>query len=551
MKCEKCGGEWIPPKDISVSFMNCPFCNAPILNAETARSYQDMGEFLHYLVSLYGTKLYEDRQKLNNLIADLYQGEERMKRVYRRAIFDDSLSKRVYDLSLKPLNEREVYYQQLVNQFAETNFYTVDFGKQVIKSFTSGLQLEVIVPISTKATAEDGEWIDEFGVKYSIDRRKLIKGNSSLRTYKIREGTAVICDEAFCDYNSLTNITIPDSVTSIGDWAFSYCKSLTSIIIPSSVTSIGGCAFYDCKSLTNITIPDSVTSIEIYAFHGCDNLIISLESNKHFMAIDGILYTANMNILLDCYFQKSGSISIPNSVTNIRKGAFDGCEFLTNITIPDSVTSIGIYAFRRCKSLINIVIPNSVTSIGDSAFNGCESLTNITIPDSVTSISGSAFNGCCQLLISLTGTRYFTLKDDVLYTADETTLIWCPCKNKEYVNVPNSVTSIGDYAFRLCERLTSIIIPDSVTSIGIDTFYGCKSLTNITIPNSVTNIGIFAFKGCESLTNITIPDSVTSIGDFAFEDCKSLTNIIIPLNSIEKFKRLLPERLHPLLKESI
>ena len=157
MKCERCGGEWIPPKDISVSLMNCPFCGTLVLNVEKAKSYQDMGEFLRYLVSLYGSELYENRQKLNNLIADLYQGDERMKRVYRRAIFDDSLSKRIYDLSLRPLNEREVYYNQLVNQFVETNFYTEDFGKQIIGNLALGLQLKIVSFISTKVIEEDGE----------------------------------------------------------------------------------------------------------------------------------------------------------------------------------------------------------------------------------------------------------------------------------------------------------------------------------------------------------------------------------------------------------
>ena len=155
MKCEKCGGEWIPPKSISISLTNCPFCGAPVLNADTAKGYTDMGEFLQYLVSLYGIDLYNNQRKLSNLIADLYQGDERMKRVYRRAILDDSLSKRIYDLSKKPLDEREAYYNQIINQFSEVNFYTVDFGKQVIKSFVSGLQLEIIAPvsISTEATS--------------------------------------------------------------------------------------------------------------------------------------------------------------------------------------------------------------------------------------------------------------------------------------------------------------------------------------------------------------------------------------------------------------
>ena len=573
MKCEKCGGEWIPPKNISVSLTNCPFCGAPVLDADTAKGYTDMGEFLQYLVSLYGIDLYNNQRKLNNLIADLYQGDERMKRVYRRAILDDSLSKRIYDLSKKPLDEREAYYNQIINQFSEANFYAVDFGKQVIESFVSGLQLEIMPPIFTEATEEDGEWIDEFGVKYSTDRKKLIEGNKSLATYKIREGTVVICDYAFSGCESLTSVTIPDSVTNIGEGAFIDCDNLTIILdrnnhfviidnvlytsdikkivgcyskgkryidIPDSVTSIGNKAFWGCKSLTNITIPDSVTSIGEDAFSDCSSLT---------------------------------SIVIPNSVTSIGEGAFSNCESLESIVIPNSVTSIGEGAFWGCESLTNITIPDSVTSIGNCAFYDCSSLTSIVIPNSVTSIGVNAFWGCDNLILKFESNQHFIVIDSILYTADKKKVQDCYSQEIKNVSIPDSVTSIGEWAFRGCKSLTSITMPDSVTSIGNFAFWGCsslasitipdsvtsigewafggcKSLTSITIPNSVTSIGNKAFWGCKSLTNITIPDSVTNIGNCAFERCESLINIFIPKNKTEKFKKLLPEKLRSLLKES-
>ena len=188
--------------------------------------------------------------------------------------------------------------------------------------------------------------------------------DSDVKTVMIKNGTKGIANRAFSYCDSLTSITIPDSVTSIGEGAFSYCDSLTSITIPDSVTSIGEGAFNGCTSLTSITIPNGVTSIGGWAFSGCTSLT---------------------------------SITIPNGVTSIGDWAFSGCISLTSITIPDSVTSIGDWAFSGCTSLTNITIPDSVTEIGSGAFSGCTSLTNITIPDSVTEIGWYAFSGCTSL----------------------------------------------------------------------------------------------------------------------------------------------------------
>ena len=95
------------------------------------------------------------------------------------------------------------------------------------------------------------------------------------------------------------------------------------------------------------------------------------------------------------------------------------------------------------------------------------------------------------------------------------------------MTIPNSVTSIGDYAFGQCTSLESVTIPNSVTSIGNEAFDECTSLTSVTIPNSVTSIGERAFEYCESLTSVTIPNSVTSIGDYAFSCCTNLTTVKI------------------------
>ena len=330
----------------------------------------------------------------------------------------------------------------------------------------------------------------------------------NLTNITIPDSVTSIGNYAFNRCSNLINVTIPDSVTEIGRGAFYYCESLTSVTIPDSVTSISKTMFYECESLTSVTIPDTVTSIGEQAFNHCDNLT-SITIPDSVTSIDSSAFQ-------NC--RKLTSVTIPNGVTIIDSSVFEDCSSLTSVTIPDSVTEIGNDAFSGCSSLTSVTIPDSVTSIGSNAFCNCDSLTSITIPNSVTEIGNSlpVFNGCDNLEIKI------NTDDNLLYSKDGTTILLC-ANNVTTVTIPDSVTSITDYAFYRCSSLTNITIPDSVTSIGNDAFSGCSSLTSVTIPDSVTSIGNDAFSGCSSLTSVTIPDSVTSIGYHAFYGCWKLT----------------------------
>ena len=242
------------------------------------------------------------------------------------------------------------------------------------------------------------------------------------------------------------------------------------------VTSIGSNAFWECSSLTSVTIGSGVKSIGNYAFWNCSSLT---------------------------------SIEIPNSVTSIGNFAFYQCTGLTSVTIPNSVTSIGEYAFSGCYGLTSVTIGSGVTSIGGSAFTGCSGLKKVIVKD-IAAWCGIKFDG------SYSNPLYYAKH---IYSNEDT----------EITNliIPNSVTSIENYAFQYCSGLTSITIPNSVTSIGEGAFDGCSGLTSITIPNSVTSIEDYAFQYCSGLTSITIPNSVTSIGYYAFHKCSGLTSITI------------------------
>ena len=174
------------------------------------------------------------------------------------------------------------------------------------------------------------------------------------------------------------------------------------------------------------------------------------------------------------------SVTIPNSVTSIGDNAFRMCRGLTSVTIPNSVTSIGDYAFSYCSGLISVTIPNSVTSIGDSGFWCCSGLTSLTIGNSVASIGWGAFAGCSGLeniYVDPKNTNYSSI-DGILYSKDATSIIKVPAK-KINVTIPNSVTSIGNYAFANCSGQTSVTIPNSVTSIGNYAFERCDNLKTI------------------------------------------------------------------------
>ena len=423
-------------------------------------------------------------------------------------------------------------------------YYSLEFTVTSVEpaecelSSYSGAPIDVTIPATVEIEGNDFS-VTSIG-NYTFEDCENLTG------IEIPNSVSSIGDYAFYWCSSLTSIEIPNSVSSIGEGVFADCENLTSIELPNSVTSIGKGAFYYCESLTSIELPNSVTSIGDYAFSDCENLT-SIELPNSVSSI-------GEGVFAECY--SLTSIELPNSVTSIGDYAFYYCESLTSIEIPNSVTSIGDYAFTDCYSLTSIEIPSSVTSIGDYAFADCESLTGIEIPSSVTSIGEGAFYGCSSLtrIAVAEGNVVCDSRDNcnaIIETATNTLISGC-----QSTIIPNSVTSIGNSAFRRCASLTSIEIPNSVTSIGSEAFSGCSSLTSITfgdnsqltsigseafsgcssltsieIPNSVTSIGYYAFSGCSSLTSIEIPNSVTSIGDNAFSYCSSLTSIEIP-NSV-------------------
>ena len=377
--------------------------------------------------------------------------------------------------------------------------------------------------LSTEVTKGDlaNAWTDEYGVKYSADRKRLLKAPQNLKSYSIANETEVICNFAFAlpsparrkliqsesEICSLYYISLPQSIKVIGKYAFKLQDKIESIEIPKGVIEIKDGAFEGCKSLTRIVIPDTVTKIGVNPFDSCFCLEHIICQSPFFVFNNGLLLSCDMTLLVSC-INTTDSIVVPNSVKTIGDRAFSGCSHLKQVIIPDTVIHIGEEAFSFCESLTHLTIPNSVKTIGKYAFGYCFHLKNINLSTHLDEVVWGCFFHCYAL---------------------------------EKVNIPSNVKKIDSKSFSGCTSLNKIVIPNSVVEIGDEAFRDCSSVAQVTIPNSVKIIGCMAFSDCSSMTNIFIPDSILKIGAGTFYGCHALIKISIPVGSKKKFVKMCPD----------
>lgn len=305
-------------------------------------------------------------------------------------------------------------------------------------------------------------------------------------------------------------------------------------IIPSGTTEIEYDAFTGRKELTSIFIPDSVTQIDVYAFDDCVNLMsikVSPDNKVYDSREDcnAIIETATNTLILGCATSK-----IPEDVTTIGWGAFDGCKKLKNIVIPASVRVIDGYAFRY-NELEQLELPPSVEVIGESAFERSKKLKSLVIPASVKVIGDMAFFEsakieCVEILSAdakIGGSAFESLpalKTIMMPYVVEYHSIFEDCPKLTNVEMP-LVEVIGDGAFMGQTKLKNLMFP-MLLEVGEEAFKGCTGLKSIIMPR-VEEIKYCAFEDCTQLKNVEMLD-VQALGEYAYAGCTALESVEMP-----------------------
>ena len=387
------------------------------------------------------------------------------------------------------------------------------------------------------------ETVTSNGTEYSVTTigESAFQG-SAVTSVSMPECITSIDYNAFKGCQNLESVTLPESLTTLGSYAFYSCKLLKAVKIPSGVTAIPSSCFYECSSLESVTIPEGVTTIGDDAFSGCNLNALTLPESLE--KIGNYAFCSNSSLK---------SVNIPAKVKTIGMQAFCNC-CLTDLVIPEGVQTIGDDAFER-NSLKKLTLPSTIKSIGNEAFNcysdNLQSITcnAVTPPMLGNNAFGSGITPSIKVpMASIAAYRkaygwkdfsnYYggeMVADGITYRIDEKgTMVAVAEATLTKANILSSVefegnqyavTKINEKVFSGNTNLESVVLPESLTTLGDYAFNLCRNLESVKIPNTVTSIKHRAFQYCCNLESIIIPSSVNSIGISAFSECKALKDI--------------------------
>ena len=379
------------------------------------------------------------------------------------------------------------------------------FIPQSVESIGGGIFGDCDALQSVEIEDENNNFIFKDGILYDVKNGILVSAVNSLIPEKVivDECTKTIDYSAFADCNNLYEIEIPQGVVNIGEKAFARLDNLKNIDIPDSVTNITTLAFYRCNGLVSVQVPGSVTAIKNGTFRECNNL---------------------------------KKVILNEGVTKIDGSAFIFCSSLEQIKLPQSLVSIGSGAFDNCTSLISVELPDNAI-ISSDTFKECKNLSDIVISDTNNNYivkNGILYNkNMTRILCYPAGIKdtEFSVPDTVKTIGD---FAFYGAKVLESVDIPDSVIAINTNAFGECSGLKEVVIPDSVTSMGEAVFYKCTSLEKVKLSVNITSPNPAVFQYCSSLKEVVLPESMKFISFFMFSYCKEITNIVLPdkLNSV-------------------
>ena len=380
--------------------------------------------------------------------------------------------------------------------------------------------------------------------------------------YEIPRGIREIGPSAFAYCTGLTKITIPNYINKIGDSAFLNGTGITEVIFEGSRKNdllIDNKAFSGCDNIQTITFQGNntgkknagVTTIGTSAFEGLNQLRTVIFENGTNIVIGQRAFAANEKLTNLTYAEDA-------QIQSFGKEAYAGCIQLTKAVIPATLTSVGDGAFSGCEKLHSVIfVPTDKNvTFGANVFAGCFRLTTINLPAALSFFNSSVFAGCESLteIVVEEGNPNFVTYGGALYSAGYEELLFYPRAldgdlsklhsdlkkiganvfqgNPKItaIEIPATITSIGDYAFENCYNLSRITFQAGGTglTVGRNAFASCDKLTSIALPAYTSYIGASAFEGTP-LTAFVIPQSVTILNNNLFKGTK-ITSIHIPAN---------------------